>query len=498
MMETVMKIRRQILVDGKSVRSVSRETGLSRNTIRKYLKEDSPPEYQRRQVVKQPQQDDYKTQLEQWHQADQQRPKRERRTAKKLFEQLQLEGYRGSYTTVCRFIKRLKGKASGMTEAYVPLFFDMGDAMQFDWSQEVVMLGGVEMTLRVAHFRLAHSRQRFIRAYLRESQEMLLDAFNHALTFYQGVPKRVLIDNPKTMVVRIGQGKQRDFHPRFMALMNHYLMEPVACTPAAGWEKGQVENQVSFVRDQCFKPQLQFDDLDSLNAHLRARCDELNGKKHPERESTIAEVFSEESAHLRPLGRCFDGYIEKSVKVSSTCLVRYDNHHYSVPSILAGKRVSLRAYADRIVVVNNQAIVAEHRRGIGKRGYHFEPWHYVSLLERKPGALRNGAPFKQWPLPSALDTLKQVYLKRAKGDRDFVQLLLLIQQHGMDVVVTACELAIEQKTTQLSAIINLIHRLTESDAQTTIDASPYPDLHSPPVANCQRYDQLWQVAGGAA
>ena len=208
MMETVMKIRRQILVDGKSVRSVSRETGLSRNTIRKYLKEDSPPEYQRRQVVKQPQQDDYKTQLEQWHQADQQRPKRERRTAKKLFEQLQLEGYRGSYTTVCRFIKRLKGKASGMTEAYVPLCFDMGDAMQFDWSQEVVMLGGVEMTLRVAHFRLAHSRQRFIRAYLRESQEMLLDAFNHALTFYQGVPKRVLIDNPKTMVVRIGQGKQ--------------------------------------------------------------------------------------------------------------------------------------------------------------------------------------------------------------------------------------------------------------------------------------------------
>ena len=497
-METVMKIRRQILVDGKSVRSVSRETGLSRNTIRKYLKEDSPPTYRRQQAVKQPQLKGHQARLEQWYQADQQRPKRERRTAKKLFEQLQLEGYRGSYTTVYRFIKRLKDQVSGMIEAYVPLCFDAGDAMQFDWSQEIVILGGVETTVRIAHFRLAHSRQRFIRAYLRESQEMLLDAFNHALAFYQGVPKRVLIDNPKTMVVRIGQGKQRDFHPRFMALMNHYLMKPVACTPAAGWEKGQVENQVSFVRDQCFRPRLQCDDLVSLNDYLLACCHDLNRKKHPERAATIAEAFAEESAHLRPLGRCFDGYIEKSVKVSSTCLVRYDNHHYSVPSMLAGKRVSLRAYADRIVVVNDHTIVAEHTRGIGKQGYHFEPWHYVPLLERKPGALRNGAPFKQWPLPRALDTLKQTYLKRAKGDRDFVQLLLLIQRHGMDAVVTACELAIEQKTTQLSAIINLIHRLTESDTQAAIDASPYPDLQSPPVANCQRYDQLWQVSGGVA
>ena len=94
---------------------------------------------------------------------------------------------------------------------------------------------------------------------------MLLDAFNQALAFYQGIPKRVLIDNPKTMVVRIGPGKARDFHPRFMALMNHYVLEPVACTPAAGWEKGQIENQVSYVRNQFFKPQLRFDDLAALN-----------------------------------------------------------------------------------------------------------------------------------------------------------------------------------------------------------------------------------------
>lgn len=174
--------------------------------------------------------------------------------------------------------------------------------------------------------------------------------------------------------------------------------------------------------------------------------------------------------------------------------LRYDHHHYSVPSVLAGKHVSLRAYADRIVVVSGHTVVAEHPRGFSKQGCHFEFWHYVPLLARKPNALRNGAPFKQWPLPAVLETLKQRYLKRAKGDRDMVQLLLLIQTHGMDAVITAFELALEEKTTHLSAIINLVHRLTEENTQPTIDASSYPELQHPPIANCHRYDQLRGVA----
>ena len=213
------------------------------------------------------------------------------------------------------------------------------------------------------------------------------------------------------MVVCIGQGKERGFYPRFMALMNHYLMQPVACTPAAGWKKGQVENQVRLACDQLFRPRLQYDDLASLNAYLLARCVHLNNRKHPERQTTIAEVFTAESASQRPPGRPFDGYIEQSVKASCTCPVRYDHHHYSVPSVLAGKRVSLRVYADRIVVVSGHTVVAEHQRGFSKQGYHFEPWHYVPLLARKTNALHNGAPFKQWPLPAALETLK----KRAPG-----------------------------------------------------------------------------------
>lgn len=200
-------------------------------------------------------------------------------------------------------------------------------------------------------------------AYLGEAQEMVLDAFARALAFYGGVPRRVIIDNPKTMVTYVSRSKDRIFHPRFLALMNHYVMEPVACTPAAGWEKGQVENQVQFLRGRLFVPKPAFDDLDALNAWLRLRCEELANRPHPEQQDrTIAEMFEDERTELRPLGRAFDGYAEKIVRVRSTCLVQYASNRYSVPSHFAGQHVSLRAYAGRIVLVSGQDVIAEHKQ----------------------------------------------------------------------------------------------------------------------------------------
>ena len=492
-METVMKVRRMILVDQQSIRSVSKSTGISRNTIKKYLKDESPPQYKRSKPPVNHKIKGFEETLTKWYENDLARPKRERRTVKKLYDQLTLEGYQGSYSPVCRFIKSIKQHHPDTAQAFIPLTFDAGDVMQFDWSMEVVVVNGVEQKVKVAHFRLAHSRKPFIVAYPRETQEMLLDAFLKAFNFYQGVPKRVVIDNPKTMVIRIGQGKKRDFHPRFMALMNHYTVEPVACTPASGWEKGQVENQVRVIRNQIFTPQLKFDDMDALNAHLLACSHNFDTKRHPqEKDKTIDEMFKMEQATLRPLPCDFDGYIEKTVKVTSTCLVQYDSHHYSVPAHLAKQRLSLRAYAQRIVLVHDQKVVAEHSRSFTKHGYSFEPWHYVPVLEKKPGALRHGAPFKEWKLPASIETIKVIYLKRLGGDRDFVDILRLIEEHGLDVMSTACELALEVKTTQLCAIKNLIYRLIEEEPEGDINPQDYPSLLVLPEANCQRYEQLLQ------
>ena len=166
------------------------------------------------------------------------RPRRERRTAPKLYEQLVTEGYTGPYSPVQCFVRGLKRVGAGSGETFIPLHFAAGDALQFDWSEERGVLGSIEQKVEVAHFRLCHSRKPFTVAYPGEAQEMVLDAFARALFFYGGVPRRVNIDNPKTMETYVSRSKDRIFHLRFLALMTHYVMEPVACTPAAGWEKG--------------------------------------------------------------------------------------------------------------------------------------------------------------------------------------------------------------------------------------------------------------------
>ena len=498
-MESSAKLRLRILRGGESIRSVSRSTGLSRNTIRKYLKDGSPPSYRRSQEPVRHKLAGFEGRLRDLFEQDQKLARRERRTAVALYEQLVGEGYTGSYSPVCRFVKALKAEGSELLQAFIPLHFLAGDALQFDWSEEHVVLGGIPQKIKVAQFRLCHSRKPFVIAYPGEAQEMVLDAFVQALAFYDGVPRRVIIDNPKTMVTFVSRSKDRIFHPRFLACMNHYVMEPVACTPASGWEKGQIENQVQHIRQWLFTPKLHFEDLDALNAWLALRCNELGTRSHPEqKDQSIDAIFALEQAELRPLGHGFDGYVEKKVRVRSTCLVQYDSNRYSVPAEHAGRHVSLRAYANRIVVVAAQKVIAQHKRRFTKNISYFEPWHYVPLLQRKPGALRDGAPFVKWRLPNAMHRIKDCYMANKGGDRDFVDLLLLAQQHGIATVEVACELAVEQNTIRLPAVINLINQLVEPVIDPMPTTHSYPQLQVTPKADCKRYEMLYAAQRDAA
>ncbi|MDF0607162.1 IS21 family transposase [Neisseriaceae bacterium TC5R-5] len=179
--------------------------------------------------------------------------------------------------------------------------------------------------------RLCYSRQMFVVAYPRETQEMVFDAHTKAFEFFGGVPNRMIYDNLKSVVDVLYRGKERQFNRRFLVLANHYLFEPVACTPASGWEKGQVENQVGNIREWLFTPLARFDNLEALNDWLRQRCLELVQRKHPtEPTQTIAECFAHERPLLRPVLARFDGYVEQLARVSSTCLVRVDRNRYSV------------------------------------------------------------------------------------------------------------------------------------------------------------------------
>ena len=205
-----------------------------------------------------------------------------------------------------------------------------------------------------------------------------------------------------------------------------------------------------------------------------------------------------EQAELRPIGIGFDGYVEKAVRVRSTCLVQYDSNRYSVPAQYAGRHISLRAYAGRIVLVANQKIIAEHKRQFTKNISYFEPWHYVPLLSRKPGALRDGAPFMEWELPTSMNRIRSSYMMVKGGDRDFVELLMLVQEHGIETVGMACDRAVEQNTLRLPAIINLINQLVEPVIEPPLEAHFHPRLLVAPKADCKRYEVLYAARGEVA
>ena len=233
-MDIVAEVRRRHFVSKENISSIARSLGISRPTVRKHLKTEVEPVYQR-QCQFAPKLGEFKALLTKWLEAELLLPKKQRRTAMRLFEGLVDEGYAGAYDSVRRFVKqwKIENKASpSIKQAFVPLVFKPGDACQFDWSQEVVEIGGLEQTIKVAHFRLACSRKMFVVAYFREAQEMVMDAHNKAFAFYGGVPLQMIYDNPKTIVDTVFVGKGRKFNRRFMALANHYLFEPVACTPA--------------------------------------------------------------------------------------------------------------------------------------------------------------------------------------------------------------------------------------------------------------------------
>ena len=498
-MDTILKVRLMHFRDGLSMRFISRKMGLSRHTVKKYLDDASPPQYRRQIVPAGHKLHDFKDRLQYLFEHDLMLPKRGRRTAIKLYEQLVLEGYKGSYYPVRRHIQSIKHTALGTTAAYIPMQFQSGDAMQFDWSEEHVVIGGVACKIKVAHFRLSHSRKPFVRAYMNEQQEMLMDAFGHAFTFYGGVPRRVIIDNPKTMVTTVLRSKERGYNSRFMSMANHYIIEPVACTPASGWEKGQIERQVRDLRGHLFTPKRSFDDLESLNAYLYKACDDIGSRPHPEqKEKTVDEIFAAEKGDLHPLGEVFDGYVEKTVKVQTTSLVQYDKNRYSVPVKFASSHVSLRAYADRIMMVSGQEVIAEHKREFTRDCYYFKFWHYIDLLAKKPGGLRDGAPFKEPSMPPSLVLIKDHYLKEIGGDREFVDILLLANEYGVKVLTKACDMAVKQGTLRLAAIINSINRLLEPDMPPPIDVDAYPKLKFPPEANCARYEALCAGSGVAS
>ena len=352
--------------------------------------------------------------------------RKQKRTIRQLHSDLVALGYEGSYNRVAAFARewkaaRLREQQTSSRGAFVPLAFQPGEAFQFDWSEDWAIIGGERIKLQVAHVKLSYSRAFILRAYPQQTHEMLFDAHNHAFRVLGGVPQRGIYDNMRTAVDKVGQGKQRQVNARFSAMVSHFMFEAEFCNPASGWEKGQIEKNVQDARHRLWQPMPNVPSLAALNDWLEARCRELwTGIPHGVRPGSIADAWTEEAPRLMEVTRPFDGFVEYVKRVSPTCLVHLERNRYSAPASFANRPVSLRVYPERIVIVAEGQVVCEHRRVFARshdrQSATIYDWrHYLAVLQRKPGALRNGAPFAE--LPPAFRTLQQRLLKTPGGDR---------------------------------------------------------------------------------
>jgi transposase len=496
---TLSVIRRWALREQLSIREIARRTGLSRNTIKKYLRAGAAePRYAKR--ISPSKLDPYVDKLTGWLKSEATKSRKQRRTLKQMHADLVALGFDGSYNRVAAFSRAWTARRHEVEQTtgrgtFVPLAFSAGEAFQFDWSEDWAVIAGERTKLQVAHFKLSHSRAFLLRAYPLQTHEMLFDAHNHAFEVLGGVPRRGIYDNMRTAVDKVRRGKERDINARFQAMVSHYLFEAEFCNPASGWEKGQIEKNVRDARHRLWQVAPAFSTLNALNDWLERRCKALWAEiSHGKLPGTVADVWMQERAFLMARPRAFDGFVEHTKRVSPTCLVHFERNRYSVPASYANRPVSLRVYAHRLVVAAEGQFVCEHERIINRNhhdgGQTVYDWrHYLAVLQRKPGALRNGAPFVE--LPEGFKRLQGALLKQPGGDREMVEILALVLHHDEQAVLTAVELALEAGVPTKTHVLNVLHRLLDGKPPAAPVTSPQAlRLANEPQANVRRYDAL--------
>ena len=485
-------IRRMYFRDGLSLSEIERRTGLTRKTVRRWLKaaEGTEPKYRRRPAAD-TKLAPFAVQLTKALEADARRPTRDRRTALKLFGELKTAGFAGDYSRVTEFVRRWRAEGGqAKVKAYVPLRFELGEAFQFDWSEERLVIGGVWRKILAAHLKLCASRAFVVQAYPTQSHEMLFDAHTRSFTALGGIARRGIYDNMKTAVDKVNKGKSRTVNTRFAAMASHYLFDADFCNVASGWEKGVVEKNVQDSRRRIWQEAAheRFGSFTELNLWLLARCRTLwQALRHPEyADLSLAEMLDHERPSLMPMVAPFDGYVETLGKVSSTCLVSFDRNRYSAPCELVGQLVSVRIYPERIAIVAHDRVVASHERCFERNQTRYDWQHYLPLIERKPGALRNGAPFAD--LPEPLLRLRGLLLKREGGDRVMAKVLAAVPKAGLEAVLVAVELVLESGNPSAEHVENVLNRLKAAPPPEPVPT--HLQVAEAPVADTDRYDRL--------
>ena len=483
------------MVEGMSVREAAREFGLHRDTVRKMLQYSVPPGYRRSKPAHRPKLEPYVGVIDQLLEWDREAPKKQRHTAKRIFERLREEHvFKGSYTIVKDYVRERRLR---LREMYVPLSHPPGHA-QCNFGQAKAVIGGVERKIHYFVLDLPHSDGCFVKAYPAETTEAFCDGHVSAFTFLGGVPRSILYDNTRLAVAKIlGDGRRKRTRV-FSELVSHYLFEDRFGRPGKGNDKGKVEGLVGYARRNFLVPIPSYRSFDELNAHLKEKCLERMERRLRGHKETIGERMTRDIDALLPLPSTpYDASDKHMARVSSLSLVRYCTNDYSVPVAYGHRDVLVRGYVGRVVISCGADVIARHRRSYQRDDYVFDPIHYLPLLERKTGALDQAAPLAGWELPEEFETLRRLLESRMgrRAKREFVQVFRLMENFRKEEVHKAVRDGLDLGAISFDATKHLLLSRIEGRPRR-LDLTLYPHLPRISVTKTSPRDYMALLAGG--
>ncbi len=486
-------IRTSHRVYGKNISELSRMTGHSRNTVKKAIRGE-PWKYRERENQPFPVLGFYLAIINEWLTNDKEQPKKQRHTARRIYNRLVSEhGYTGGESTVRQYVKMAKATLGiNSSGAFIPCDPEAGFEAEVDWGTATAIIAGNRMQVKFFCMRSKYSGKHFVRAYPCERQQAFFDAHIHAFQFFGGIFPVLIYDNLTTAVRKVLHGKNRTEQESFRKFRAYHNFEARFTNPAAGHEKGGVEGLVGFARRNYMVPVPEVASIEALNCKLFEQCNCYGSHKVTGREHTVEVLNETEKKQLLQMPEAvFSNLQILTGKVDKYATVIVEKNRYSVPTCYAGQEISVLLGVGQVDIFAKSRQLASHERLYGNNKWQLNPDHYLDLLQQRPMAFNSARPIRQWreSWPNAL----QQFLKRlcrvhgeTKGIKDFISVLMLYRNYLADEVEAAVELALENNISSSQGVLHLL--IYANDGNRT--AAPLEGWKSLPMPDLDQYGQL--------
>jgi len=488
-------IRTAHRVYGKSIREIARETKHSRNTIKKLLKKEFTS-YTPRSNQNYPVLQDYRSLIDLWISEDRQSPKKQRHTARRIFNRLVSEqDFKGSEATVRNYVRVSKANQGiASTQTFLPLLPDVGQEAEVDWGVAQCFIKEEKVKLHYFCMRSKYSGKSFVRFYENERQQAFFDGHIQAFQFFGGVFSKIIYDNLKTAVKEILEGKRRIEQEEFQKFRAYYSFEAKFCNPGKGHEKGGVEGMIGFVRRNYMTPPPAGNSLEEVNEKLLKDCFNYGSHQVRGKDRSVNELFEEEREHLIILPE-FPHENLKTLegKVDKYATVIVEKNRYSVPCRYTGFKVNVLLYVERVEVYYKNKKLASHKRGNGKQEWILNPLHYLELVQQRPQTFKSARPMKQWKeeWPKGMNSLLEQFCEYSgerKGIKEFIEVLRLFNEYEKSEVLAAIELANQEKTSSSEGVKQLLYYMNEKGGEESAPLKNWPTLPPPDLELYKRLE----------